>query len=86
MKKQFITIIDETAQLFDTIFFSAGRIDCQLEMDPQDLAETVGAAFVDITTGQNPCHLSMTVNMKTGQRMNDLWPANSWWSLLGSNQ
>ena len=30
MKKQFTTVIDETAQLFDQIIFSAGRIGSQI--------------------------------------------------------
>ena len=49
MKKQFPTVIDETAQLFDAICFSGGRIGCQLEMSPDDLAELVPLRFADIT-------------------------------------
>lgn len=48
MKKQFPTVIDETAQLFDTIYFSGGRIGCQLEMTPVDLEKMVPLNFVDI--------------------------------------
>ena len=50
MKKPFPTVIDETAQLFATIFFSAGRIGTQLEMDPQELASLIDASFADIAT------------------------------------
>lgn len=49
MKKQFPTVIDETAQLFDTIYFSGGKIGCQLEMSPSDVAKMVSATFADIT-------------------------------------
>lgn len=49
MKKQFPTVIDETAQLFDAICFSGGRIGCQLEMAPNDLASLIPLQFADIT-------------------------------------
>lgn len=49
MKKQFPTVIDETAQLFDVICFSGGRIGCQLEMAPNDLASLIPLQFADIT-------------------------------------
>lgn len=48
MKKPFPTTIDETAQLFDEIFFSGGRIGCQIKMNPDDLAEMVQASFADL--------------------------------------
>ena len=49
MKKQFRTTIDETAQLFETIYFSGGRIGCQLEMAPDDLAKIVPLEYAAIT-------------------------------------
>lgn len=50
MKRDFPTVIDETAQLYDSIFFSAGRVGAQMEMAPRDLARLVeGLAFADIT-------------------------------------
>ena len=49
MKTAFRTTIDETAQLYDTIFFSGGRIGCQVEMSPADLDSLVGLTFADIT-------------------------------------
>lgn len=49
MKKQFRTVVDETAQLFDTIFFSGGRIGCQLEMARTDLEKIVPIEYADIT-------------------------------------
>lgn len=49
MKTHFPTVIDETAQLYDTIMFSGGRIGCQVEMAPDGLAQLVGLQFADIT-------------------------------------
>ncbi len=49
MKTAFPTTIDETAQLYDTIMFSGGRIGCQVEMNPNDLDKLVGLTFADIT-------------------------------------
>ena len=49
MKTAFPTAIDETAQLYDTIMFSGGRIGCQVEMAPDDLASLVNLTFADIT-------------------------------------
>ncbi len=50
MKKQFPTVIDETALLFDAIFFSAGRIGAQIEMSADDLAKMVDATFFDLAS------------------------------------
>ena len=49
MKTPFATAIDETAQLHDTIFFSGGRIGCQIEMRPDDLDALVTLSFADLT-------------------------------------
>lgn len=49
MKKQFPTVVDETAILLDRIFFSAGRIGLQIETAPQTLAELVPLTYADIT-------------------------------------
>ena len=49
MKTRFRTVIDETARLHDRILFSGGRIGCQLEMRPDDLAALAGLAFADLT-------------------------------------
>lgn len=49
MKKQFRTVIDETAQLFDTILYSGGRIGCQLETSPDALAQLINADYSDLT-------------------------------------
>jgi Cys-tRNA(Pro)/Cys-tRNA(Cys) deacylase len=42
------TVIDETAQLWDTIYVSAGRRGLDLGIDPADLARLTGARFADI--------------------------------------
>ena len=49
MKKAFPTAIDETAALYDTICFSAGRIGHQIEMSPNDLAKLIDLTFADLT-------------------------------------
>lgn len=48
MKKQFPTLIDETAQLFDHIYISGGRRGLTLEVAPEPLASFVGATFADV--------------------------------------
>ena len=49
MKKQFTTMVDETAQLQDSILFSGGRLGCQILMAPDDLAQLVPLEYADIT-------------------------------------
>ena len=49
MKKQFPTVFDETAELFDTIFVSAGKIGFQVEASPGELIRLVGGTVGDIT-------------------------------------
>lgn len=51
MKKRFPTYIDETAQLFDRVGISGGRIGIQLNLDPLRLAEFCGAEFADLVEG-----------------------------------
>ncbi len=51
MKKAFPTFIDETAQLFDRIAVSGGRIGTQLVLDPIALASFCNAQFVDLVEG-----------------------------------
>lgn len=48
MKKLFVTTIDETAELFDTIVFSAGRIGAQIELSIEDLMQVVPATLADL--------------------------------------
>ena len=49
MKKLFVTRVDETAQLFDTITFSGGRIGCQIELAPDNLEVVVPFEYADLT-------------------------------------
>ena len=49
MKKPFRTVIHESAVLYDTIMFSAGKIGWQVEMDPQDLERMIELDYADIT-------------------------------------
>lgn len=49
MKKQFRTVVDETAQLFDTIMYSGGKIGYQVETDPKDLEKMIPLTYADIT-------------------------------------
>ncbi len=48
MKKLYPTFIDETAQLFDKIYVSAGIRGMQVKLSPVDLKILVEAEFVDI--------------------------------------
>lgn len=48
MKKQFHTVIDETAILFDTIFISAGKVGYQIEISPIELSNYIHANFIDV--------------------------------------
>ena len=48
MKKQFKTVIHETAQDFEKIFVSAGRVGNQVELSPADLSGLVSAEYADV--------------------------------------
>lgn len=48
MKKQFPTVIDETATLFDRIYVSGGMRGVMLGVNPQQLAGYIGAGFADV--------------------------------------
>ncbi len=49
MKKQFPTVIDETARQFSRIAVSGGRIGVQIELAPDDLAKAASASFHRLT-------------------------------------
>lgn len=49
MKKRFPTFVDETAQLFDTIHFSGGKVGCQIRMNSDDLARLIPFQYADLT-------------------------------------
>lgn len=48
MKKQFKTFIHQTADSFDTIYFSGGRVGSQVEMAPSDLKKAVPVLSRDL--------------------------------------
>ena len=49
MKKQYPTVIDNSAAALETIIVSGGKIGFQVELAPEDLAKVVGAKFCEIT-------------------------------------
>ena len=49
MKKLYPTIIQESAQQFDTIYVSGGRIGSTILVNPNALAQVVNAKFADFT-------------------------------------
>lgn len=48
MKKQFPTYIDETAQLFEKFYISAGMRGMQVCLDPEDLIKIIEGNFADL--------------------------------------
>lgn len=48
MKKTFPTVVQEDAQLYETIFFSAGKVGYQVEVKPSDLEEMVALSYADV--------------------------------------
>lgn len=48
MKKAFPTFIDETASLYEKIYFSAGKRGVQIIMNPDSLVEVIGAEYEDL--------------------------------------
>lgn len=49
MKKQFRAVIDESAKAQPTVIVSGGKIGFQMELTPEALANSIGAAFAPIT-------------------------------------
>ena len=49
MKKLYPTFIDESAQLFDAICVSAGKIGAQVELAPDALCGLVSAKYAELT-------------------------------------
>ena len=49
MKKVYPSYVDETAQLYDEIYFSAGRRGAQIILAPNKLCEVTGAEYADLT-------------------------------------
>lgn len=50
MKKQYQTVIHNSAENYEHIYISGGRIGSTICLNPYDLAKTAGAAFEDIIT------------------------------------
>ncbi len=48
MKKRFPTVVDETCELWDTMFISGGKRGYQLELKPSDLVKFTEATVADI--------------------------------------
>ena len=53
MKKQFPTIIDATAESFDEIYVSGGRVGTTIRVGTQDLARVIRAIFADVIVSAN---------------------------------
>lgn len=49
MKKQFMTVVDASAEEFDKIMFSGGRLGTQIKMSPYELITLINAKFENIT-------------------------------------
>ena len=49
MKKNYVTVFDASAESFDRIFVSAGKLGFQMEINPKDLCELVNGKFTSIT-------------------------------------
>ena len=50
MKKQFPSFLDETAELFETVCVSAGKVGAQVELSPQDLIRAAALQTADLVT------------------------------------
>ncbi len=50
MKKTFPTFVEETAQLWDTILVSAGRIGAQVELNSDSLLALCSGQYAELTT------------------------------------
>lgn len=51
MKKQFRTVIHESARELDSVIVSGGKLGLQLEMTPENLIKACVGEFADITAG-----------------------------------
>ena len=51
-RKPLTTVVDDTAQQFETIFVSAGRRGLQVELAPADLIKVCGAVVAPISNGR----------------------------------
>lgn len=49
MKKQYVTVVDRSAEQFDEIIISGGRLGSQIVLDPKDLIKVTRGKFEAIT-------------------------------------
>lgn len=49
MKKQFMTVVDSSAEKLGMFYISGGRIGLQIRVSPKRLIEAIGGKFADIT-------------------------------------
>ncbi len=49
-KKRLPTVVDETCELFDTVFVSGGKRGVDIELAPGDLVRLTGAVVADVAT------------------------------------
>ena len=49
MKKNYVTVFDSTAELYEKIYVSAGKLGFQMEINPVDLCNLVSGKFCPIT-------------------------------------
>lgn len=52
MKKQYVTVIDDSAEQLSSMIVSGGRIGSQIELTPLDLAKASQAKFAAVTAEQ----------------------------------
>ena len=48
MKKRFPTFLHQTAQGMSRVFVSAGKVGCQIELNPEDLKSLTGFQYADL--------------------------------------
>ena len=48
MKKQFTTIVDESYKNLDYVYFSAGKVGCQIKLHSSDLMKVIDITFADV--------------------------------------
>ena len=51
MKKNFPTVIQESARDFDEIYVSGGKLGMQIKLAPADLKKAANAEFGDVVRG-----------------------------------
>lgn len=51
MKKQYRTVISDTAKKLDRMYVSGGKIGCQIMLAPEDLCKASGGVYGDIIVG-----------------------------------